>query len=206
MSSDDFTLIDRVTAGPITTVPMANEAEADAVMAAAHAAFPAWRDVALGKRARLPQAFAATVSEHVDKLVELALDAELPPGVLNVVPGRGGVVGQRFGTRPQVRKVGFTGSTAVGKAVLAGCADQLTRGTLELGDRSANVIFADADLAVATASAPAAVFANAGQDCCAGSPRRRTSSSAPSEPSPRSGTGPSRNHQPAGHQQSGEGR
>ena len=101
------------------------------------------------------------------RLAELALLAGLPPGVFNVLAGQGSVVGQRFVTHPLVRKVCFTGSTAVGKQVLAGCADQVKRCTLELGGKSANVIFADADLAKAAASAPYAVFDNAGQDCCA---------------------------------------
>ncbi|HYP46060.1 MAG TPA: aldehyde dehydrogenase family protein [Propionibacteriaceae bacterium] len=101
------------------------------------------------------------------RLAELALLAGLPEGVLTVLPGRGSVVGQRFVTHPLVRKVCFTGSTSVGKQVLAGCADQVKRCTLELGGKSANVIFADADLAKAAAAAPYAVFDNAGQDCCA---------------------------------------
>ena len=101
------------------------------------------------------------------RLAELALLAGLPPGVFNVLAGQGSVVGQRFVTHPLVRKVCFTGSTAVGKQVLAGCAYQVKRCTLELGGKSANVIFADADLAKAAASAPYAVFDNAGQDCCA---------------------------------------
>ena len=70
-------------------------------------------------------------------------------------------------THPLVRKVCFTGSTAVGKRIMAGCAEQVKRVTLELGGKSANIVFADADLAAAAASAPYAVFDNAGQDCCA---------------------------------------
>ncbi|HEY5822367.1 MAG TPA: aldehyde dehydrogenase family protein [Propionibacteriaceae bacterium] len=101
------------------------------------------------------------------RLAELGLEAGLPEGVFTVLPGRGDVVGQRFVTHPAVRKVCFTGSTAVGKRIMAGCADQVKRCTLELGGKSANVIFADADLAKAAASAPYAVFDNAGQDCCA---------------------------------------
>ena len=101
------------------------------------------------------------------RIGELALEAGLPEGVLTVIPGKGSVVGERFVTHPLVRKVGFTGSTAVGKRIMAGCADQVKRCTLELGGKSANVIFADADLAAAAAAAPYAVFDNAGQDCCA---------------------------------------
>ncbi|WP_435743713.1 aldehyde dehydrogenase family protein [Nocardioides sp. SYSU DS0663] len=101
------------------------------------------------------------------RLAELALEAGLPEGVLTVVPGRGDVVGERFVTHPLVRKVCFTGSTAVGKRVMAGCAEQVKRVTLELGGKSSNIVFADADLAAAAASAPYAVFDNAGQDCCA---------------------------------------
>jgi acyl-CoA reductase-like NAD-dependent aldehyde dehydrogenase len=101
------------------------------------------------------------------RLADLALEAGLPEGVFTVVPGAGSVVGQRFVEHPLVRKLCFTGSTEVGKAIMAGCAAQLKRCTLELGGKSANVIFADADLEAAAASAPYAVFDNAGQDCCA---------------------------------------
>ena len=101
------------------------------------------------------------------RIGELAREAGLPEGVLTILPGAGTVVGDRFVTHPLVRKVAFTGSTAVGKRIMAGCADQVKRCTLELGGKSANVIFADADLAAAAAAAPYAVFDNAGQDCCA---------------------------------------
>jgi acyl-CoA reductase-like NAD-dependent aldehyde dehydrogenase len=101
------------------------------------------------------------------RLGELALEAGLPEDVFQIVTGPGSVVGWRFVTHPAVRKVCFTGSTAVGKRVMAGCADQVKRVTLELGGKSANVVFADADLERAAAAAPGAVFDNAGQDCCA---------------------------------------
>jgi acyl-CoA reductase-like NAD-dependent aldehyde dehydrogenase len=101
------------------------------------------------------------------RLGELALEAGLPPGVLEIVPGAGKVVGQRFVTHPAVRKVVFTGSTQVGKQIMAGCSEQVKRVTLELGGKSANIVFADADLEKAAAQAPYGVFDNAGQDCCA---------------------------------------
>ncbi|HLR83697.1 MAG TPA: aldehyde dehydrogenase family protein [Nocardioidaceae bacterium] len=101
------------------------------------------------------------------RIGELALEAGIPEGVLSVLPGKGSVVGQRFVTHPYVRKVSFTGSTGVGKQIMAGCSEQVKRCTLELGGKSANIVFADADLAKAAASAPYAVFDNAGQDCCA---------------------------------------
>jgi acyl-CoA reductase-like NAD-dependent aldehyde dehydrogenase len=101
------------------------------------------------------------------RLGELALAAGLPEDVFTVVPGRGSVVGQRFVAHPAVRKVCFTGSTEVGKSIMAGCADQVKRVTLELGGKSANIVFADADLERAAAAAPGGVFDNAGQDCCA---------------------------------------
>ena len=101
------------------------------------------------------------------RLAELAVEAGLPENVFNVIPGRGSVVGNRFVTHSAVRKIVFTGSTEVGKAIMAGCADQVKRVTLELGGKSANVIFADSDVERAAASAPGAVFDNAGQDCCA---------------------------------------
>ncbi|HLX19883.1 MAG TPA: aldehyde dehydrogenase family protein, partial [Gaiellaceae bacterium] len=101
------------------------------------------------------------------RLAELALEAGIPEGVVNVVPGKGSVVGQRLIEHPDVAKVGFTGSTEVGQQVMRGAAGTIKRVTLELGGKSANVVFADADLEKAAAAAPYAVFDNAGQDCCA---------------------------------------
>jgi betaine-aldehyde dehydrogenase len=101
------------------------------------------------------------------RIGELALEAGVPEHVLTVIPGKGSVVGERFVTHPLVRKVCFTGSTEVGKRIMAGCAEQVKRVTLELGGKSANIVFADADIDAAAASAPYAVFDNAGQDCCA---------------------------------------
>ena len=262
-----FTVLNPATAQPVRDVALADVAEADEAIERAHAAFPAWRDLAPGERARLLRAFASVVDAHVDELAalevlnaghtlgnatweagnvrdclnyysatperlfgrqipvpggidvtfreplgvvgiivpwnfpmpiagwgfapalaagntvvlkpaeltpltairlgELALEAGLPEGVLTVIPGKGSVVGERFVTHPAVRKVCFTGSTEVGKKIMAGCADQVKRVTLELGGKSSNIVFADADLAKAAATAPYAVFDNAGQDCCA---------------------------------------
>ena len=101
------------------------------------------------------------------RLGGLALAAGIPEGVLNIVVGTGQDVGWRMVEHPDVRKVAFTGSTAVGKRIMAGCAEQVKRITLELGGKSANIVFADADLEKAAAAAPSAVFDNSGQDCCA---------------------------------------
>jgi acyl-CoA reductase-like NAD-dependent aldehyde dehydrogenase len=101
------------------------------------------------------------------RLGELALAAGLPEGVLQVLPGAGSVVGQRLVEHPDVGKLVFTGSTEVGKGVLAGCAARVKRVTLELGGKNANIVFADSDLEKAAATAPYGVFDNAGQDCCA---------------------------------------
>jgi len=101
------------------------------------------------------------------RLGELALEAGIPEGVLNVVVGPGRVVGQHLAEHPDVAKIGFTGSTEVGAGVMRSAAGTIKRVTLELGGKSANVVFADADLEAAAASAPYAVFGNAGQDCCA---------------------------------------
>jgi acyl-CoA reductase-like NAD-dependent aldehyde dehydrogenase len=101
------------------------------------------------------------------RLAELALEAGIPEGVLNVLVGKGSVVGQRLVEHPEVAKIGFTGSTEVGRQVMESAAATIKRVTLELGGKSANVIFADADLEQAAAAAPYAVFDNAGQDCCA---------------------------------------
>jgi acyl-CoA reductase-like NAD-dependent aldehyde dehydrogenase len=101
------------------------------------------------------------------RLAQLALDAGLPEDVFQVLPGKGRVVGQRFVDHPDVAKIVFTGSTEVGRQVMAGCAAHIKPVTLELGGKSANVVFGDADLEQAAATAPYAVFDNAGQDCCA---------------------------------------
>ncbi|CAN5633231.1 aldehyde dehydrogenase family protein [soil metagenome] len=97
----------------------------------------------------------------------IALEAGIPEGVVNVVVGPGSTVGQRIAEHPDVAKVAFTGSTEVGKGIMSAAAGTVKRVTLELGGKSANVVFADADLEEAAASAPFAVFENAGQDCCA---------------------------------------
>jgi betaine-aldehyde dehydrogenase len=101
------------------------------------------------------------------RLGELALEAGIPEGVVNILPGKGSVVGTRLVEHPDVAKIGFTGSTEVGQEVMRGAAGTIKRVTLELGGKSANVVFADADLERAAAAAPYAVFDNAGQDCCA---------------------------------------
>ncbi|MFJ4017198.1 aldehyde dehydrogenase family protein [Microbacterium sp. NPDC090014] len=101
------------------------------------------------------------------RLGELAREAGLPAGLFEVVTGSGSVVGQRLVEHPDVRKVVFTGSTEVGIEVAAGCARALKPVTLELGGKSANIVFADADLEKAVAAVPGSVFDNAGQDCCA---------------------------------------
>ena len=101
------------------------------------------------------------------RLKELMDEAGIPDGVINVLVGKGSVVGQHLVEHPEVAKIGFTGSTEVGREVMKGAAGTIKRVTLELGGKSANVIFADADLERAAASAPYAVFDNAGQDCCA---------------------------------------
>jgi len=101
------------------------------------------------------------------RLRELCLEAGIPEGVVEVVVGRGSEAGQRLVENPDVAKIGFTGSTEVGREVMRGAAGTIKRVTLELGGKSANVVFADADLERAAAAAPYAVFDNAGQDCCA---------------------------------------
>jgi acyl-CoA reductase-like NAD-dependent aldehyde dehydrogenase len=101
------------------------------------------------------------------RLGEICREAGIAEGVVNVIVGKGSVVGERLVRHPDVAKIGFTGSTEVGRGVMEGAAGSIKRVTLELGGKSANVVFADADLERAAASAPSAVFDNAGQDCCA---------------------------------------
>jgi acyl-CoA reductase-like NAD-dependent aldehyde dehydrogenase len=106
----------------------------------------------------------------------IALEAGIPEGVVNVVVGPGSSCGARLVEHPDVAKVAFTGSTEVGRSIAAGAAQTIKRVTLELGGKSANVVFADADLEAAAAAAPGSVFGNAGQDCCARSTRSWTPS------------------------------
>ncbi|ANI39379.1 aldehyde dehydrogenase family protein [Mycolicibacterium vaccae] len=101
------------------------------------------------------------------RLGELAVESGLPADLFQVLPGRGSVVGERFVSHPDVRKIVFTGSTEVGTRVMAGAAKQVKRVTLELGGKSANIVFDDCDLERAAATAPYGVFDNSGQDCCA---------------------------------------
>ncbi len=101
------------------------------------------------------------------RLAKLAVEAGIPEGVVNVIVGDGATAGQRLVDHPGVAKIGFTGSTPVGKHIMRCAADQLKRVTLELGGKSPNIVFADADLDEAAAAIPGAVFDNAGQDCCA---------------------------------------
>src|SRR3954468_14716231 len=266
-SADSHTVVNPATEQPVVDVHLASVAETDALIERAHAAFPAWKTVAPGERARLLRRFAQVVDDHVEELAEievrnaghtwsnatweagnvrdclnyysaaperlfgrqipvpggidvtfqeplgvvgvivpwnfpmpilgwgmapalaagntvivkpaeatpltarrigeLALEAGLPEGVFQVVPGEGEVAGRRLVEHPGVRKIVFTGSTRVGKQIMAACATDVKRLTLELGGKSANIVFADADLEKAAATAPYAVFDNAGQDCCA---------------------------------------
>ncbi|MEU5219800.1 aldehyde dehydrogenase family protein [Streptomyces sp. NPDC020807] len=101
------------------------------------------------------------------RLAELALEAGLPEGLFQVLPGTGPVAGNALVEHPGVAKIVFTGSTRVGKAIMAKCADQVKRLTLELGGKSPNIVFADADLEAAAAAAPMSFLDNSGQDCCA---------------------------------------
>jgi betaine-aldehyde dehydrogenase len=101
------------------------------------------------------------------RFASIAIEAGIPEGVVNVVVGPGSVCGQRLVEHPDVAKIAFTGSTEVGRSIAAGAAQTIKRVTLELGGKSPNVVFGDADLAAAAQAAPPAVFGNAGQDCCA---------------------------------------
>ncbi|WP_178946066.1 aldehyde dehydrogenase [Kocuria sp. TGY1127_2] len=101
------------------------------------------------------------------RIGRIAQDSGIPDGVLQVLPGKGSVVGERFVTHPAVRKIVFTGSTAVGQRIMAGCAPRSKRVTLEMGGKNSNIVFADADVRAAALAAPGGAFDNAGQDCCA---------------------------------------
>ncbi|MEW2304049.1 aldehyde dehydrogenase family protein [Streptomyces sp. NPDC006655] len=101
------------------------------------------------------------------RLAELALAAGLPEDLLQVLPGRGDIAGDALVRHPGVAKIVFTGSTRVGRRIMALCADQVKRVTLELGGKSPNIVFADADVEAAAAAAPMSFLDNSGQDCCA---------------------------------------
>lgn len=101
------------------------------------------------------------------RLGELALEAGLPPGVLNIVPGPGAAIGAALAAHPDVDKIGFTGETATGTAIMRAAAGSIKRVGLELGGKSPNIVFADADLDLVARESVGSVFANAGQDCCA---------------------------------------
>ena len=116
---------------------------------------------------RAAQAGRVDAADHASGWASSRVEAGLPADLFQVLPGKGSVVGERFVTHPDVRKIVFTGSTEVGTRVMAGAAAQVKRVTLELGGKSANIVFDDCDLEKAAATAPYGVFDNAGQDCCA---------------------------------------
>jgi acyl-CoA reductase-like NAD-dependent aldehyde dehydrogenase len=267
VSAETMQVLEPASEQVLAELPRADVEEADEAVARAKAAFPAWRDVAPGERAKLLRRLARALEERVEELAQLearnvgkpisdargevgsvvdvfdyyagaperllgsqipvaggiditfreplgvvglitpwnfplpiaswkvgpalaagntivlkpaeltpltaielgkiALEAGIPEGVLNVLNGPGRVVGERIVEHPDVAKVAFTGSTAVGRRVGELASQSIKRVTLELGGKSANIVFADADLEKAAASAPLAVFGNAGQDCCA---------------------------------------
>jgi betaine-aldehyde dehydrogenase len=101
------------------------------------------------------------------RIAELALEAGFPPGVLNVVTGPGATAGQAIAAHPGIGKVAFTGETATGQAIMRAAAGNIKKVSLELGGKSPNVVFADADLERFAAESPYSVFDNCGQDCCA---------------------------------------
>src|SRR2546430_2220096 len=153
-----YTVINPATEQPVRTVPSTSAEETDAAIQRAAAAQGSWRATAPGEQAALLRAVGAQGGAHTAiRIGELARAAGLPEGVFQVLPGKGSVVGQRLVDHPLVRKIVFTGSTEVGQQVMRGCAAQIKRLTLELGGKSANVVFADADLEKAAATAPSAV-------------------------------------------------
>jgi betaine-aldehyde dehydrogenase len=267
VSAGTLDVLEPATEAVLETVPRADATDVDAAVARAKAAYPAWRALAPGDRARLLRRVADAVADHRDELAQIearnagkpigdargemdmvaetlgyyagaperllgdsipvsggqawtvreplgvvglivpwnfplviagwklgpalaagntvvlkpaeltplsalrfeqiAVEAGLPEGVVNVVVGPGSTCGQRLVEHPDVAKIAFTGSTEVGRSIAAGAAATIKRVTLELGGKSPNLIFADADLEAAAAAAPGAAFGNAGQDCCA---------------------------------------
>lgn len=101
------------------------------------------------------------------ELGRLALEAGIPPGILQVITGPGSKIGDHLVSHPRVNKIAFTGETATGTRIMKLAADEMKRVSLELGGKSPNIVFADSDWERAAAAGPAAVFGNTGQDCCA---------------------------------------
>src|SRR5215212_7815219 len=101
------------------------------------------------------------------RMGELALEAGIPPGVLNVVTGPGGSAGAAIAAHPGIGKVAFTGETTTGQEIMRLASSNVKKISLELGGKSANVVYADADIERFAAESPYSVFDNAGQDCCA---------------------------------------
>ncbi|WP_435609529.1 aldehyde dehydrogenase family protein [Streptomyces sp. C10-9-1] len=110
---------------------------------------------------------AETTPLTAQRLAELALQAGLPEHLFQVLPGRGDIAGDALVRHPGVAKIVFTGSTAVGRRIMALCAERTKRVTLELGGKNPNIVFADADLEKAATAAPMSFLDNSGQDCCA---------------------------------------
>jgi acyl-CoA reductase-like NAD-dependent aldehyde dehydrogenase len=183
--------IDPATEFPIAKVAQGGKQEVDLAVAAARRALPGWAGLRASERGRILQRAAALVEEHQEELTalesldagkpaeltplsmlrvaELFLEAGVPAGVFNVVCGKGGVVGQALVEHRDIDKITFTGSPNVGRGIVQGAAGNFKKITLELGGKSANVIFADANLERAARAAAAGIFFNAGQVCSAGS-------------------------------------
>src|ERR687893_123292 len=161
-------VVEPATEEVLAELPQAGVEEADAAIARARDAFPSWKlgpALAAGNTVVLKPAELTPLTAL--ELERIVVAAGVPEGVFNVVVGQGRVVGERIVEHPDVAKVAFTGSTEVGRGIAAKAGETIKRVTLELGGKSANLIFADADLEKAAAAAPSAVFGNAGQDCCA---------------------------------------
>src|SRR5436190_922670 len=159
-------LIEPATGERLASIPRATAEDVDRAARAAERAFAAgpWRSMNTRDRGRVLFRLAQLIRDHAD---ELALEAGVPEGVFTVVTGSGSVVGEALIRHPAVRKVSFTGSTEVGARVMQVAANDIKRVSLELGGKSANIIFADSDFARAVASAASSSLGNAGQDCCA---------------------------------------
>jgi acyl-CoA reductase-like NAD-dependent aldehyde dehydrogenase len=161
-------VVEPATGAVLETIACATVEDVDRAVAQAHRAFPAWRGVPPADRARLLRRVADAVGGALEKLAVLeARNAGKPIGDARGENGPGPTCGARLVEHPDVAKIAFTGSTAVGRGIARTAADTLKRVTLELGGKSPNIVFADADLSAAAAAAPSAVFGNAGQDCCA---------------------------------------
>src|SRR5437773_1537552 len=173
-----FDVVNPAIGRTIATAPLGGREDVDRAVAAAQKAFEdrkGWASWAAGKRGRSLAKLADLIKKSSEELAwlesrnvgKLALEAGIPAGVLNVVTGPGGTAGASIAAHPGIGKVAFTGETTTGQEIMRLASGNVKKISLELGGKSPNIVFADADLERFAKESPYSVFDNAGQDCCA---------------------------------------